>query len=74
MKRLIPYAGAERRPAKQARSAPTRAATAPVGNPIDEFLMGEIRRALGKIRELEDEQRVLERMLQKIRKDRGAIT
>jgi hypothetical protein len=36
--------------------------------------MGEIRRALGKIRELEDEQRVLERMLQKIRKDRGAIT
>jgi len=41
MKRLIPYAGAERRPAKQARSAPTRAATAPVGNPIDEFLMGE---------------------------------
>jgi hypothetical protein len=74
MKRLIPYAGAERRPARQVRRAPTRAAAAPAGDPLAKFLMAEIRRARGEIRELQGEIATLERMLQKIRKDRGAIT
>jgi hypothetical protein len=74
MKRLIPYAGAERRPVKQPRNTPARAAAAPISDPITEYLIGEIRRANGEIRELRDEQRALERILRKIRADRGAIT
>jgi hypothetical protein len=74
MKRLIPYAGAERRPAKQARSAPTRAAAAPISDPSKVRLTGKIRRARGKIRELQAEIAALHRILRKIREDRGAIT
>jgi hypothetical protein len=74
MKRLIPYAGAERRAAKQARSTPARATAAPISDPSTVRLTRKIRRARGRIRDLQAEIVVLERMLQKIRKDRGAIT
>jgi hypothetical protein len=71
VKPLIPYAGAERKPAGKPRNAPV--ITADVNDQIAKLLLDEIVRCRREIRELQDESDALNRMLQKIRTDRGAI-
>jgi hypothetical protein len=73
VKPLIPYAGAERKPARMPRNAPAPAITADVNDQITKLLLDEIVRCRREIRELQDESDALNRMLQKIRADRGAI-
>jgi hypothetical protein len=70
-KRLVPYAGAERKPIGKPSSKNNSLAS-----PEDlliAFLTDRIVRARREIKELQNEQQTLQRMLSKIRADRGAI-
>jgi hypothetical protein len=73
-KRLIPYAGAERRPAGNRRSVPARSTLAAVDDRFIALLMGEITRAVGEIKQLQEEIDAFERILHKVRQERRAIT
>jgi hypothetical protein len=82
-KRLIPYAGAEQRdPTRADRMRRRRqrlqlernGMAAPAGDPLIDLLVGEILRVNAEIQQLQDEADTINRILSKIRADRGAIT
>lgn len=75
-KRLIPYAGAERKLATDHRArgkkpAAPRPPKPSATEPASKFLMAEIRRMRREVKDLRDEVTLLERMLRKHRAEMG---
>ena len=70
-KRLVPYAGAERKPI--GKPSPKSNSLASAEDLLIAFLTDRIVHARREIKELQDEQQTLQRMLSKIRADRGVI-